>query len=306
MPRLPSLFISHGGGPGFFMKAQPGSSFSDFDSSSPACRAFTRVGQFPTDFHLPVQPKLIVVISAHWEESPTEPFHVFDNPQQKLYYDYYGFPDSTYQLKYPSPMADQGEARKIVDLINSYPDDKVNAVLDIKRQGFDHGVFMPLMLLYPKANVPVVQISLNRNADPELHYKLGLALRSLRDEGALIIGSGEATHPMSNQMGPEPTAKFIEAVEDILLPLDNAVRLEGMKRLFQSPLMRVTHNPTFEHFIPLLVIMGTANGGPARDLFKNPKRGQDFRAAKGSFSMASFIFGVDEIGGHSERGKPEL
>lgn len=301
MPRLPALFISHGGGPGFFMKAQPGSFFSDFDSTSPACRAFTRVGQSPAEFHLPVQPRLIVMISAHWEESPTEPFHVFDNPQQRLYYDYSGFPDSTYQLQYRSPVAERGEAARIVDLINAYPDDTVRAVLDGKRRGFDHGVFMPLMLLYPKANVPIVQISLNSNADPELHYKLGLALRSLRDEGALIIGSGEATHPMSRQMGPEPTNKFIEAVEDILLPLDHAARLEEMRRLFQSPLMRAVHNPTVEHFVPLLVVMGAADGGPGRDLFKNPQRGQDFRAAKGAFSMASFIFGVGEEGG-----KPEL
>lgn len=294
MPKIPSLYISHGGGPAFFMKAERGSMFSDFDSTSPACKAFTNVGRNPTQYRLPKQPKLIVMISAHWEESDG-PFHVYRNPLQQLYYDYSGFPDHTYKLKYPTPSASVEVTKRIVDMINVFPG--ISAVEDTKRPGFDHGVFLPLMLLYPEAQVPVVQISLHSNSDPVLHYKLGLALQPLREEGVLIVASGQATHPMSKPSSAQTTAKFIKALEDILLPpeLTGLERLEQIKHLAKTDLMREAHNPRTEHFTPLLVALGAAGGAPAKDLLGNTERGKDFRAMRNSFSLASFIFEEEQM-----------
>lgn len=271
------------------MDAPPGTRFKDFDRTSPAGLKFKHIGENRKDYGLPDKPKLIIVISAHWEEDDGA-FHVFTNEKQQLYYDYYGFPAPTYQLEYKTPLAPSGTSKRIVDLINATPG--LRAVEDETREGFDHGVFLPLMLLYPECECPVVQISLNSNGDLDEHYKLGMALQVLRGEegGALIVASGEAAHPMRSAPTPETTSKFISLLEDVLLPTEND-KLQDIRALLKLPILQQTHNPGREHFTPLFVAMGAATKGtPAKDLFKNAARGQDYRAMGGTFSMASFIF----------------
>ena len=294
---LPTLFISHGGGPGFFLKSEPGSPFKDFDQTSPFCKALTEVGKNKASYGLPEKPDAIVIISAHWEESD---IHVYAKPNPTLFYDYYGFPPHTYELNYPAP-GDEKLAQRIVQMINDSPVDeakfqkKLKAELDYGRPGFDHGVFIPLLLLYPNADVPIVQVSLKSNRNPLEHYSLGKILSPLRSENILIIGSGQATHPMSGGFSTDPklTEQFIDYVENGLFNqnMNETERLTHLLAFWKDQkmikLMKATHNPGNEHFIPLLVALGAVNGASSKNLFKVDK---DFRAAGGSFSMACYIF----------------
>ena len=129
---------------------------------------------------LPRTPKAIVMVSAHWLESQ---FTVTSGAQPELIYDYYGFPPHTYELKYPAPgapaLADQIVKTLSAAGIASAPD---------AQRGFDHGMFIPLKLIFPDANIPVVQLSLNDSLDPEQQLKTGRALESLREQDVLIIG----------------------------------------------------------------------------------------------------------------------
>nr|MBA3478596.1 dioxygenase [Lautropia sp.] len=170
--RQPAIFLPHGGGPCFFMEWPPGGN------------PWAEMGQFlrnllPT---LPERPRAILVVSGHWEEPS---FAVNTGESPPLLYDYYGFPEHTYRLGYPAPGA-PALARRVRTLL---ADAGLPSQEDPAR-GFDHGVFVPLLLLDPDAAIPVLQVSLQSSLDPALHLAAGRALASLRDEGVLIVGSG--------------------------------------------------------------------------------------------------------------------
>jgi len=205
-----------------------------------------------------------------------------------LYYDYYGFPPHTYELKYPAPGNDE-LAQRIVSMINSTPGCS-KATFDSRREGWDHGVFMPLMILYPDANIPIVQVSLKASMDPAEHYNLGKALAPLREENVLIIGSGQATHPMAPGGSAEKTDKFVQLLNGIVsdATLSDDERKAHLVGLWKNPLIRATHIPTTEHLMPLVVAAGASGGGAGRDLFLKDK---DFRFMGGLFSFASYVFG---------------
>jgi aromatic ring-opening dioxygenase catalytic subunit (LigB family) len=281
---LPTLFISHGGGPGFFMKVDRTSPFYEISQDSEACAALREVGKNRSKFGLPENPSSIVVISAHWEED--DAFHVYSVERPELIYDYYGFPRETYALKYQAP-GNVELAARVVALVNQEPG--IKAVLDPARAGFDHGVFLPLMMLYPEANIPIVQVSLKSSLNVKEHFVLGKALSPLREENILIVCSGQATHPMAGGSSPASTEKFVEllrqAVETSVT--NESQRLESLSKLWSSPLIRATHNPRTEHLMPVVVAGGAARGAPGRELFKRDK---DFRFMGGAFSMASFVF----------------
>ena len=134
-----------------------------------------------------VRPRALVVISGHWEEKVVT---IQNNPAPPLLYDYYGFPESTYQITFPRPGAPEIAARIAVLLKTA----GIECTYDHAR-GFDHGVFIPLKVAFPKADVPIVQVSLLASMDPAEHIRLGHALAPLRDEGVLyIIGSGMSYH----------------------------------------------------------------------------------------------------------------
>ena len=177
MSRLPTLFIPHGGGPCFFMNWDPPDTWH---------RMAEYLRRVPDD--VGVRPRALVVISGHWEE---EVVTIQNNPAPPLLYDYYGFPESTYQITFPAPGAPEVAAR-ISELLKAAG---IEFIYDHAR-GFDHGVFIPLKVAYPKADLPIVQVSLLASMDPAEHIRLGQALASLRDEGVLIIGSGMSYHNM--------------------------------------------------------------------------------------------------------------
>lgn len=185
----PVLFCSHGGGPSWFIVDDtPKRIASSMDANSEICRMFKRC--MSRLYKSGEKPAAILVISAHWESS-SDAVEVLAS--DRLYYDYYGFPKHTYEIKYDCPTSPQ----LVEDIMGLLSTAGIKARKAVDREGFDHGVFIPLKLLVPAADIPVVQLSLHRSLDAEFHLKLGEALRPLRRQRVLIFGSGQATHNLS-------------------------------------------------------------------------------------------------------------
>jgi 4,5-DOPA dioxygenase extradiol len=194
------------------------------------------------------RPQAIVVISAHWEERPISIGAVEPLP---LIYDFYGFPEKFYRLQYPSPGA-PAIAQRIRGLLTAA---KI-AYTDEPGRGLDHGTYIPLMCMYPEANIPVLQISLPSENPVEL-YAMGKALAPLRAEGVLIIGSGFLTHnlrAMSLRATPSWASDFDAWSADVLTRRDVDSLLDYRAR---APGVRESL-PTHEHFVPVIVAAGAA------------------------------------------------
>ena len=210
------------------------------------------------------RPSAIVVISAHWEQpQPT----ILANPSPKLYFDYYGFPDETYEYSYPAP----GSVELANTLFDALSSAGLNPALDTER-GFDHGMFIPLMLMYPDAQIPVVQLSLLDDLDPEAHIELGEALAQNLDDDVLVIGSGMSYHNMagfSMSGGPtEPDPEnqaFDNWLEEVCSggDLDDSERRSQLVAWEDAPAARVNH-PREEHLLPLHVCFGVGGGKATR------------------------------------------
>ncbi|NMX93959.1 MULTISPECIES: class III extradiol ring-cleavage dioxygenase [unclassified Pseudomonas] len=229
---LPSLFISHGSP---MLALQPG-------ASGPALERLADA--------LP-RPKAIVVVSAHWE---SHELLVSGSPAPETWHDFGGFPPELFAVQYPAP-GDPALARQIVELLTA---NGLQARLDNQRP-FDHGTWVPLSLMYPAADIPVVQVSLPSHMGPALQTRIGQALASLRAEGVLLIGSGSITHNLGEldwHAGPEsiePWAReFRDWVVDKLSAQDEAALHEYRK---QAP-HAVRSHPSDEHLLPLYFARG--------------------------------------------------
>ncbi|XLT09100.1 hypothetical protein HN51_054893 [Arachis hypogaea] len=176
----------------------------------------------------PQTPSAILIISAHWD---TRVPSVNIVERNDTIHDFYGFPKPFYQIKYPAPGAPQ-LARKVRDLLQK---SGFNAVEEDRRRGLDHGAWVPLMLMYPEASIPVCQLSVQSHKDGSHHYNMGKALSSLKDEGILIIGSGSAVHNLRELVRDGSSGK--------------------------APQLKKAH-PSPEHFFPLHVAIGAAGGNP--------------------------------------------
>ena len=249
--RMPVLFVPHGAGPCFFMDWNPADTWDRM-------AAFLK-GVAGT---LPETPRAIVLVSGHWLEPG---FSVTGSSRPPLIYDYSGFPAHTYELTYPAP-GEPALAGRIVELLEAAGEP---ARIDPQR-GYDHGVFIPLKLMFPKADIPVVQLSLRRDMDPVAHIAAGRALAALRDEGVLIVGSGMSFHNMRGYGDARYTpvsAKFDDwltaAVES------DAHQREAMLRDWTSaPHARDSHPPGGEeHLLPLLVAAGAAGDSEGRKVY---------------------------------------
>ena len=187
----PTYFIPHGGGPCFFMEWNPA---DEWDETA----AFLR--SIPAQ--LPKKPSAILLISSHWEENE---FTILGKENPDLLFDYHGFPDHTYQLKY--------NARNPKWLIERIIELGKNAGLNIqidKNRNYDHGVFIPLKVAFPDADIPVAQLSLKKNLNPKDHFDIGQILAPLRAENVLIIGSGMSYHNMRVLMSRGRTENLSE------------------------------------------------------------------------------------------------
>jgi 4,5-DOPA dioxygenase extradiol len=235
------VYFSHGGGP-LPILGDPGHR---------AMVAFMR--QLPSQLR---KPDAILVISAHWEERAAT---LLGAPAPPLFYDYYGFPDAAYEITYPAPGSPE-LADRIAALLDQ---NGVPARIDPER-GFDHGLFIPLKLMYPEADIPSLQLSLVRGLDPAAHLALGKALRELMDENILVVGSGFSFHNLGAffqaEMGaPDPAN---EAFQDWLIdvcagPLDQSDREQRLIEWERAPSARYCH-PREEHLLPLHVCAGMA------------------------------------------------
>jgi aromatic ring-opening dioxygenase catalytic subunit (LigB family) len=215
---------------------------------------------------LPERPRAILVISGHWE-APRPTLNVAARPN--LLFDYYGFPEHTYRLTYPAPGAPE-LAQRVGSLLETAG---VQVDLEAER-GLDHGVFVPLMLINPSADIPVLQLSLQEGLDPVRHLEIGAALSPLRDEGVLIVGSGMSYHNLRDFFGPrgDEAARAFDGWLDHVLS-EPAGREAGLGDWAAAPGARACH-PREEHLLPLMVAAGAAAGEPGRRTYSDAIMGK--------------------------------
>lgn len=246
--RQPTLFIPHGAGPCFFMDWNPPT-------------AWNRMADYLRGLAatLPERPQAIVMVSAHWLEAD---FQITGAARPELIYDYYGFPPHTYELRYPAPGA-PALAEQVTALLDGHG---LAARID-RQRGFDHGMFIPLKLVFPEADIPVIQLSLRHDLDPRAHLEAGRALAPLRDQGVLIIGSGMSFHNMRGYGDPRytPVSEAFDAWLTAAVEADPAERVALLKNWESAPHARLCHPPRAEeHLLPLMVVAGAAAHGLGR------------------------------------------
>ena len=260
--RQPAVFLPHGGGPCFFMDWTMGPA-----DTWDAMAAWLR--QLVTG--LPERPKALLVVSAHWE-APVATVHTGTRPG--LLFDYYGFPAHTYALQWPAP-GDPALAARVAGLIAAAG----IPVATEPDRGWDHGVFVPLLLAVPDADIPTVQLSLVAGLDPAAHLALGRALAPLRDEGVLILGSGLSFHNLRAIFRPEavPVSQAFDAwLEAAVTGPDRDAALTAWAR---APSARAAH-PREEHLLPLHVVVGAGGDDPARVVFRDDVLGSRVSAVQ--------------------------
>jgi len=254
--KMPTLFIPHGGGPCFFMDwTLMGGPVDTWDKTAEWLKSIQS--------SLPEKPKALLVVSAHWEE---QEFTVSTAASPDMIYDYSGFPAHTYELNYPAPGAP--------DLANRVQELMVEQGLDAplkSSRGYDHGVFVPLLVAFPDADIPILTLSLTRDLSPEKHLKVGKAISQLREEGVLIIGSGMSYHNMRafrTPMATAPSAEFDAWLTDVLETGDLEERWVKLTRWLDAPQGRNSH-PREEHLLPLMVAAGAGHDETGRKVFSD-------------------------------------
>ena len=222
------------------------------------------------DAAIGVRPKAVLVISGHWEaERPT----VNTAIQPPLLFDYYGFPEHTYRLTYPAPGSPVLAAR-----VRAVLSSAGIASAEEAHRGLDHGVFVPFKLIYPNADVPMVQLSLNRTLDAATHLEIGRALAPLREEGVLIVGSGMSYHNLQDMFSGEPRGmqaaeEFDRWLDEAATEPDPSARDRKLSTWFQAPGARASH-PRPEHLIPLMVAAGAARDDVGRRTYNERLMGK--------------------------------
>jgi len=250
---MPVLFISHGN-PMLALDKDAGREYAEWGR------------------HLPT-PKALLIFSAHWEEDGLVSGET--RRHDELVYDFYGFPEPLYRVQYPAPGA-------------AWLPDEIHALLteEILQQprGLDHGVWVPLLHMWPAADVPVLQMAMPKHATNRQLVELGSRLAPLRDQGVMIVGAGTLTHNLREGLGgytatPEWASRFDEWVADVLL--NDRSRLLDWET--EAPEARRNH-PTPEHFRPLLISVGAADDDESPSF---PITGYDMH----TFSKRSVQFG---------------
>lgn len=261
MATLPSIFLSHGA-PLLAVESNPITTF---------WRAWAaRIGR----------PQAILVVSAHWEASG---LRLTSAPRPATVHDFFGFPEPLYRLHYDAPGAPDWAAR----LQRHLAEHNISAELEPER-GWDHGVWVPLLHMYPEADIPVLALSLPRGAGAAQLFAVGEALRTLRAEGLLIMGSGGATHNLRTlgatgpDGGPPPWAL---AFQDWLYEALINRRLSDLWDYRQKAPYATRNHPSEEHLLPLFVALGATY---EHELVHREYAGFVY----GSFAMDSYSFGA--------------
>lgn len=247
--KFPVYFVSHGGGPWPYIDSM----------KHMYARTARELGALPQ--RLPARPRAVLVISGHWEAD-----HVTVSTAAKppMEYDYYGFPEHTYHITYPAPGSPALASRIKTLLAQAGMETREDA-----NRGFDHGTFVPLALMYPNADMPVVMLSLKSSYDAGEHIRLGQALAPLREEGVLIIGSGLTYHNMRgfNRSESTPVAEAFEAyLSAAIHQADAEIRNTMLVQWESAPGARQAH-PREDHLLPLMVAAGAAGDDTGHTVF---------------------------------------
>lgn len=261
--RAPVLYIPHGGGP-LPLLGDPGHrELVEF------------LGAVTGTF---ARPRAVLVVSAHWE-APV--FTVQDIPAPELLYDYYGFPPESYQIRYEVPGAPD-VAERIASLLRAAD---LGVAVDRQRAS-DHGVFVPMKLLYPDASIPCLQLSLREDLDPAAHIALGRALAPLSADNVLILGSGSSFHNMTafhdGAVGLERCQEFDDWLFETVCKGDDSMVQKALIDWQNAPQARYAH-PREEHLLPLHVCFGAAMAPQMR-----PER--VFNGHMMGYRMSSFLW----------------
>ena len=232
--RLPALFVSHGS-PMFALEA---------GQTGPALRQFGTAlrAQFP-------QLRGVVIMSPHWMSPFAE---VMSNPHPQTWHDFGGFPPELYQLQYPAH-GDPALADEVAELLNAQG---FGARLNPQRP-MDHGAWVPLMHLFPEADLPIVEVALPQTADARDVYAMGQALQSLRDQGVLIIGSGSMTHNLREFFGGgQAPADYVIEFSRWIEQRVQAADIEALLNWREQAPHALRAHPTDEHFLTLYFALG--------------------------------------------------
>lgn len=266
--RFPTFYLSHGGGPWPYMKEEARKPYAALENS---------LRELPRQ--LPARPEAILVVSGHWEERD---FGVMAGAEPQMVYDYGGFPEELYHIRYPAAGSPE-LALRTHSLIEQA---KLPAHLS-PGQGFDHGTYSILAVTHPEADIPVFQVSIRADYDPEAHLQLGRALAPLRDEGVLIIGSGSSYHNLRRFFGPrarrDDSAQFDSWLRETLLESAPARRSQRLLEWERAPAAREAH-PREDHLMPLHVVVGAAEAEAGRIAYRQ----EDFL---GAITLSSYRFG---------------
>jgi len=266
--RLPTYFLSHGGGPWPWLKAERGSMYDQLEASLHEVRR--ELGQAP---------RAVLMISGHWEAGG---FLLSSAARPPMEFDYSGFPEHTYRIRYDAPGA-PALAETVRAMLER---GGVASSLDPQR-GFDHGTFTLMHTMYPDADMPLVQLSLRANYDPDEHMKVGELIASLRDEGVLIVGSGFSYHNtqgMRSGAGAEDSAAFDQWLNDTLIKSSPDERRRRLSRWSAAPAARAAH-PREDHLLPLMVAVGAAGDDVGASIYHQ----SDFM---GAITVSSYRFGA--------------
>jgi len=262
--QAPTVFLPHGGGP-WPVLPLPMMDAAEGEALAMGLRSISCLPPSP--------PTCLLLISAHWEEKE---FTVHTGGAPGMLYDYGGFPEEAYHLKWPAKGAPrQGE--QAAELLR----DAGFAVAVEGERGYDHGSFIPMMIAYPAAQIPVLQISLKQGLDPAEHLAMGRALAPVREEGAFILGSGNSYHNLHRFFAGDAAARAeSEAFDEWLnaaICADPPERDRLLCEWERAPAARACH-PRAEHLLPLMVVAGAAGSDQGRVLWEGRMAGMKLSA----------------------------
>lgn len=266
--RLPTYFLSHGGGPWPWLPERD-TVYRDLEAS--LLRVRDEIGD---------NPRAILMVSGHWEEA--EGFALMSSARPPMLYDYRGFPDHTYTVEYKAPGAPE-----LAEEIRASLAAKNHPVWLDGDRGYDHGVFTIAVCMYPEANVPILQLSIRSDYDAQTHLQLGRDLAHLRQQGIVIIGSGLSYHNLRNFRNQDAarveSADFDMWLHTALTGQDPLRRTADIVNWELAPSARKAH-PEEDHLIPLMVALGAAESETATRIYHQ----DDFF---GATSVSSYRFG---------------
>lgn len=265
--RLPTYFLSHGGGPWPWLKQQTGDIYDQLE------RSLVDVRQ-----ELGEAPRAVLMVSGHWE---TDGFLLSSAARPPMVYDYGGFPEHTYRIRYDAP-GDPDLAEQVRGMLAH---GGIRTGLD-PRRGYDHGTFTVMYPMYPNAEMPVVQLSIDARYDPAEHLRVGELIAPLRDEGVLIVGSGFSFHDtrsIRNGAGAAASAAFDDWLENTLVKSSSEQRRTELLNWDEAPAARTAH-PQEDHLIPLMVAVGAAGADAGTRVYHQT----DFM---GAITVSSYRFG---------------